>query len=281
MTASLVRQALRCDLGTDKALKLVLIALCDHANPDGTNAYPSRALLAEYAGLSTVRSVGKKLAELTALGLITHTGRHTPRGSAIFDIDIDALADTSARSRRRVPPDPSPRVPPDPSPGSPRTPGTGPHGPHTNTSPDDSLQLPALASLTLHESRARLAAGESLRSVLAIGLADGVDHAAVATSALWEAWKRTHDHAPVWSFPGVTRIIRAAMDAGYDVELVAAAAWRLQKRGAPITRSTIQAELAGVQKMGDLTRSSAAAVAAIDKARARASTPYTPTRGAF
>jgi hypothetical protein len=53
----------------DPIAKLVLLGLAEHANPDGTAAWPTQAKLAEYADVST-RTVIRKLQELQELGFI-------------------------------------------------------------------------------------------------------------------------------------------------------------------------------------------------------------------
>src|SRR5687767_9938268 len=53
----------------DAVAKLVLIALANHAKADGTAAWPSQAVIAEYAEV-TVRTVRTKLEYLQDRGLI-------------------------------------------------------------------------------------------------------------------------------------------------------------------------------------------------------------------
>lgn len=48
---------------------VILMAIADHAHPDGTAAWPSQATIADYARCS-IRTVQRRLAELEAYGLI-------------------------------------------------------------------------------------------------------------------------------------------------------------------------------------------------------------------
>lgn len=72
---------------------LVLLALADHADKEGRNAFPSQATIATYARLST-RSVGIKLTALMQAGVIKlgdqEKVKHYPpnRRPKVYDIDF-------------------------------------------------------------------------------------------------------------------------------------------------------------------------------------------------
>jgi hypothetical protein len=76
---------------------LVLLALADHADHDGGNAYPSVGLLAWKTGYS-VRQVRRILRSLEASGAIvptTRAGQHKP---TTYLIDLSAIPDKPARA---------------------------------------------------------------------------------------------------------------------------------------------------------------------------------------
>jgi Helix-turn-helix domain len=63
----------------DPVAKLVLIGIANHANRDGTEAWPSQAVLAEYACV-TRQTVNVKVKLLADEGYLTVTHRSTPGG---------------------------------------------------------------------------------------------------------------------------------------------------------------------------------------------------------
>ncbi|HKN46316.1 MAG TPA: helix-turn-helix domain-containing protein [Propionibacteriaceae bacterium] len=90
----------------DPIAKLVLIGLADHANADGTAAWPPQATLAGYADVS-VRTVRTKIRELERLGLI-HSGdqelvSHLPanRRPHVWDIDLEWQPGRNAASGQK------------------------------------------------------------------------------------------------------------------------------------------------------------------------------------
>lgn len=67
-------------IAMEPPLKLVALALAWHANKDGTNAFPSKALLAEETGLGE-RTVQRHLARLVAIDVVqiqARAGGHRP-----------------------------------------------------------------------------------------------------------------------------------------------------------------------------------------------------------
>lgn len=71
--------------------KLVLMALADHAHDDGTNAWPSVALLARKTGYGE-RQVQRILAELVNTGLIrvqTPGGKGANAGPTVYALNVD------------------------------------------------------------------------------------------------------------------------------------------------------------------------------------------------
>jgi hypothetical protein len=96
--------------GKDATAKVILIALGDYANPDGTGAYPSLATLSRIAEVSR-RTVQYKLRLLEQLGTIRHgnqrlashlPGNHRP---TVWDLNLPA----TGRPARRTPAEPHPQ----------------------------------------------------------------------------------------------------------------------------------------------------------------------------
>ena len=71
------------------ALKLLMLALADHAADDGSGVYPSAATMAKKTNL-TVRQVRAALAVLRERGLLAAEG-YTEHGTVRYRIVLDAL----------------------------------------------------------------------------------------------------------------------------------------------------------------------------------------------
>lgn len=75
----------------DPAEKSVLVALAEHAGPDGRNAYPSIQRLVAYTSLGE-STVHRKLAALLASGLVSSVERVGGRGKAtVYSINVIRL----------------------------------------------------------------------------------------------------------------------------------------------------------------------------------------------
>ena len=76
---------------SDASAKLVLLAICHHADKDG-KAFPSLSRISELTGLAK-RTISRKVAMLVEAGLITAEERTRPNGShtsTLYSVDLNA-----------------------------------------------------------------------------------------------------------------------------------------------------------------------------------------------
>lgn len=74
---------------SDSSAKLVLLAICHHADKDG-NAFPSLSRINELTGLAK-RTISRKVAMLVDMGLMTAEERTRPNGSqtsTMYSVDL-------------------------------------------------------------------------------------------------------------------------------------------------------------------------------------------------
>ena len=90
------------DQGLPVHLKYILLAYADHADHDGFNVFPSRALIARKAGLDE-RTVRRSAAQLEDLGYLIDDGSG-PKGTRRFRIPIEGVAPTPSRKSAGVTP---------------------------------------------------------------------------------------------------------------------------------------------------------------------------------
>ena len=83
--------------------RLVLLALANHAQPDGTGSYPSVATIAAYTGRSesTVQRCITWLGKNGWVGVKLKAGRGEYRGANAYTIRLDALPELDRYSKRR------------------------------------------------------------------------------------------------------------------------------------------------------------------------------------
>jgi len=75
-------------------IKLVAIALADHAHDDGTEARPSQALLEAKTGLSNA-SVRRSLRHLLEIGVIRLERRSTQHHANVYAFDLRVITQTT------------------------------------------------------------------------------------------------------------------------------------------------------------------------------------------
>jgi len=100
VSSRLTGLAIDADMGT-RARKLVLIALADAAEPDGTRIFPSKARMAR-AALCSTKTVQREIRVMEAAGLlrlVAEAERYRPREYAI---DLDVLAEVAAGGFKEV-----------------------------------------------------------------------------------------------------------------------------------------------------------------------------------
>lgn len=137
-------------------LKIVALALADHAHKNGGSAYPSQALLAKKCG-TTDRTVRRSLAELIELGVIEKQ-REGGKGKAVhykfcdYTPDVDVL---NRGSKKGQTPDAGDRYP---GRGRPNTPDVdvrltikNPNEPFPATTSTMSTSPATLSSVEAHE----------------------------------------------------------------------------------------------------------------------------------
>lgn len=210
--------------------RLVLLALADAANDDGT-CYPSAERLGKKAGLGE-RQVRKHLTALEERGLVSRTRRRRSDGSLgtyLYHVLPPELEDTTTGTRVPLG---------DESYRNSETEPTGTQRPHHRNSdvPPTGTQTPRVIQ---REPKERTAAPQVVAA-----FDDSVVASEVA-KAYYDKVKADTGHQPPEAFLAIRAIVLGAVKAEFSVLAIKRALVALDERDRPLTRQTLWAEMIG------------------------------------